>query len=299
MSELIDNATIAQIKDLALRTRILAQGAVHGHHNSALRGVGIEFNQFRAYEPGDELSKIDWKLFARSDRYYVREAEQESALNVWSIIDTSESMREKSQQGQWHKLAFAQTLVASIGYLANQQGDAIGLLGINSENLEYLQAGTGQRHYHQYLLTVDNLAAQHQFTHWEAFIPYVIRARQHSLVVLVSDFYQTQEEILGLIESLSSTHCQVLAIQLETNDEVNFNYSGEIEFLERETQRKQKVSADAIREVYLANRKAFNHQLGVSLAKTDVHRLRVNIDEPIVSAVRQMSSLLGNARRMR
>lgn len=294
MSRLIDNATIAQIKDLELRARILAQGAIHGHHNSSLRGVGVEFNQFRAYEPGDELSKIDWKLFARSDRYYVREAEQESALNVWSIIDTSGSMHEQSQQGLWHKLSFAQSLVAAIGFLAHQQGDAIGLLGVNNQELNYLQASNGQRHYHQYLLTLDGLLAQKQFADWNEFAPYVVKARQHSLVILVSDFYQQQDEIIGLIESLSNAHCQVLAIQLETEDEASFNYSGVIEFVERESQRKQKVTAEAIRDDYLTNRASFNQQLGETLAQYDVHRLRVNIDQPIVSALQRVSRVLNN-----
>ncbi len=294
MSELLDNATIAQIKDLEIRTRILAQGAIVGQHPSNIRGVGIEFNQYRVYEPGDDPGKIDWKLFSRNDRYFVREAEKESALNVWGMLDCSESMHEQSRDGHWDKLAFAKNLLAALAYLSHQQGDAIGMLALNSDVLQYLPVRHGQRHYHQYLLQLEKLTAVNTFPKWETFPQYVHSVRQNSLVILVSDFYESEQELLSLAQNLSNFHCEVLAIQLETNDEVTFDFSGEIQFTERESGRKQTVSAHAIQEEYLLNRALFNENLTNQLAKLGIKHVKVNIDQPIVHALQVVASTLSN-----
>ena len=92
MHRLIDPKTIARIKDLPLVAKTIAEGFLIGHQASTQRGVGLEFSQYRAYQEGDELNRIDWKLFARSDRYYVREAERESEIDVWFLLDSSASM---------------------------------------------------------------------------------------------------------------------------------------------------------------------------------------------------------------
>lgn len=295
MSELLNNASIAQIKDIELRTRMLAQGAMHGHHASTLRGVGIEFNQFRSYEPGDEPSKIDWKLFSRSDRYFVREAEKESVINVWGIIDCSESMLEQSRDGLWHKLDFAKRIVAAIGYLSQQQGDNIGLLGINNHELAYLPARQTRQHYHRFLLALETLSASDYFPPWQQYTSYVHAARQNSLVILLSDFYQQNDELINLAQNLRHANCEVLAVQLESNDEVSFDFGGVIEFTERETGKKQKVSSESIRDDYLLNRASFNKAISHSLAKADIQHLRINIDKPAVDALRQIALSMSNA----
>jgi uncharacterized protein (DUF58 family) len=294
VSALLNNATIAQIKDIELRTRMLARGAIHGHHQSNLRGLGIEFNQFRTYEPGDEPSKIDWKLFSRSDRYFVREAEKESAINVWGIVDCSESMLEQSRSGHWHKLDYAKNVLAAIGYLSHHQGDGIGLLGINNHQLEYLPALQNRQHYHRYLLALESLNASEYFPSWEQYASHVHAARQNSLVVLLSDFYQQNDEVFALAKNLHHANCQVLAVQLETNDEINFDFDGVIEFTERETGKKQKVSSQSIRDDYLINRAAFNDKLSQSLAKADIGLLRLNIDKPAVEGLRQIASSMAS-----
>ena len=98
MTQFIDPLTLARVKDMPLVAKTVAQGVLYGSHTSTQRGSGVEFSQYRAYEPGDPLARIDWKLFARSDRYFVREAERESNINVWLVLDASQSMLQISEK---------------------------------------------------------------------------------------------------------------------------------------------------------------------------------------------------------
>ena len=119
MQSLIDPLVLASIKDMPLVAKTVAQGLLHGLHGSVQRGTGLEFSQYRAYEPGDALGNIDWKLFARSDRYFVREAERESNVNIWLVIDASASMLQHSSESNHggHKFDYAIPLLATIAYI--------------------------------------------------------------------------------------------------------------------------------------------------------------------------------------
>ncbi len=139
MQPLIDPLVLASIKDMPLVAKTVAEGLLHGLHDSVQRGSGLEFSQYRAYEPGDALGNIDWKLFARSDRYFVREAERESNINIWLVLDASASMLQRSSESRsdshsksksnkgWHKLDYAKHLLATIAYIAHKQSDTVGL----------------------------------------------------------------------------------------------------------------------------------------------------------------------------
>ena len=151
MTQWLDVQTLSKVKDLPLVAKMLAQGFVHGIHASTQRGSGIEFSQYRSYEPGDELAKVDWKLFARSDKYFVREAEQESDTKVWFVLDCSQSMYQAVDDSEQDnrrassgnttinssKFDYAKFLIATLAYLAQQQGDAVGLLMLREQHVGF------------------------------------------------------------------------------------------------------------------------------------------------------------------
>ena len=156
IQQFIEPKTLARVKDLPLVAKTVAEGFMHGLHLSQQKGTGIEFSQYRIYEPGDELSKIDWKLFARSDRYFVREAERESNINVWLVLDASASMQQKSviseYDASWNKLDYGRYLLATIAHLGQQQGDAVGLLGLSTDQINYLPALSGLQQHQRIML---------------------------------------------------------------------------------------------------------------------------------------------------
>ncbi|MBT0586634.1 DUF58 domain-containing protein [Alteromonas oceanisediminis] len=285
MNTTLNAALLAQLSDLELRAKIIAQGALHGQHASRQRGSGVEFSQFRAYEPGDAMSLLDWKLFARSDRYYVREAMRESNLNIWAVLDGSASMLEHSSGSNLTKLQYAQWLISAIFYVGHRQGDAVGLL-CAGQNGAFIPAQTTRQHYYRCLMQLDSVTAQGVFPDTTALQHQFSKLQRNALTVVVSDFYQQGTEIDKMLTRLKSTHTDVLSIQLETRDEAEFNFHGLVKMTERETGRQRKFDADAVRPGYLAKRRDFNRSLAQRCATRGITHLCVNIDEPIEQNIR-------------
>src|SRR5690606_40284063 len=148
------------LPELRLAARRPARASGIGQHHSRSRGTGLEFSQYRIYEPGDDLRRIDWKLYARSDRYFVREAERESPLTLWLLLDASASMgQEDAARPGWCRLDAARALAAACIALALRQGDRFGLAMVVAGRLELVPAGSGPRHRERCHLALHQLAA--------------------------------------------------------------------------------------------------------------------------------------------
>jgi len=300
MHQFIDPKSLSRVKDLPLAAKTLAQGFLQGMHNSMQRGVGIEFSQYRIYEPGDDLSKIDWKLFARSDRYFVREAERESDINVYLCLDASRSMLQKSlvnnrmsnnktrnnkknseEKGHWDKFEYARYLLATVAYLAQKQGDAVGLLNLSSDHSTYLPAFSGERHWQKILIQLARMTAKNTFPNIEQVGAQLSAMRHNGVIFVVSDFHQQNTEIVDLVCQLSNPRTDVVAIQLESQDEIDFPYEGAIRFEDLETKEQILVSASQVKANYLNNKAIYQEQLLAQLAKHKVQHFIANIDKPL------------------
>ena len=288
-----DAKTLQRVKDLPLAIQTLARGFLHGIHTSQQRGVGIEFSQFRAYEPGDELSKIDWKLFARSDKYFVREAERESDVNVWVVIDCSESMLQQSirvkgdaksqpeEFGRWHKLDYARYLAATIAYLAQNQGDNVGLLALSGQQTVQIPAYSGSKHWQKILLSLTKLTASGSLPETKQILKYLHSMQGNSLIIVISDFHQTHDELLSLTSQLKHSKTDVIAFQLDSDDEINFPYKGMVKFKDLESGQYVTVAAKDVRANYLEKKEKVNKQLTAQLLKNNIHYFNANIDQPL------------------
>jgi uncharacterized protein (DUF58 family) len=300
MQQFIDPKTLSRVKDLPLAAKTLAQGFLQGMHNSMQRGVGIEFSQYRIYEPGDDLSKIDWKLFARSDRYFVREAERESDINVYLVVDSSRSMLQRSdkpkekhnkekasnkkdtnEKGHWNKFEYARYLLATVAYLAQKQGDAVGLLNLSSEHSAYLPAFSGERHWQRILIQLARMTANNTFADINKIRAQLSAMRNNGVIFIVSDFHQQNSEIVDLVCQLSNPRTDVVAIQLESQDEIDFPYKGAIRFEDLETKEQILVSASQVKADYFNNKAAYQEKLVTQLAQHKIQHFHANIDKPL------------------
>ena len=303
-----DAKTLLRVKNLPLAIRTLAHGFLHGTHASQQRGVGIEFSQFRAYEPGDELSKIDWKLFARSDKYFVREAERESNVNVWLVLDCSESMLQQSTLGagkklaqsvifgQWNKLTYARYLAATIAYLAQKQGDSVGLLALSGERQQQVAALPGERHWQKILLALTQLKASGTMPDTQTISTQLGALVNNGLVVVISDFHQVNNELLALTSKLSNRHTDVVALHLDSDDEINFPYQGVVQFQDLETGEYRQVSTKEVRAGYLENKQRAEESLKAQLALHNIKYFNANIDQALDQALVDFLSARANRR---
>ena len=294
MQRFIDPKTLARVKDLPLVAKTVAEGFLHGLQTSMQRGVGIEFSQYRPYENGDELSRVDWKLFARSDRYFVREAERESEIDIWILLDASRSMMQKSESNLsfssnsnsesfngWSKLDYAKHLVASIGYIAQKQGDSFGYLGMSSDSLNFLPSASSERHWRKLLLTLAQTKCGNYFPKPDLLKNYLNQFQKPSIIFVISDFNQKQSEISQFIGNLNSNMSEVVAVQLTCDDEINFNYKGAVRFKDLESGEEILLSANATKSAYLENYQTYQKQLDEELAQKNIVCNRFNIDQPL------------------
>src|SRR5271156_1402772 len=154
----LDLALLHDLPSLELRARYIMNGFLTGLHRSPLKGFSVEFAEYRAYQLGDDLRRIDWRLFARTDRLNVKQFEHETQLRVFLVLDTSSSMTYSSKPGVWlRKLDFARTVLAALGLLAMRQGDAFGLALIGLDLDDYLKPKASQAHWRSALGHLDSM----------------------------------------------------------------------------------------------------------------------------------------------
>ncbi|MEL7447931.1 MAG: DUF58 domain-containing protein [Pseudomonadota bacterium] len=282
----LDPVTLARIRDLKLLARTAIEGSRHGFHTSRQRGAGLEFNQYRQYEHGDDPRQIDWRLYARSDRVFVRQSERESQLDVWFLLDTTASMQQPSGQvADWTRLDYARSLVACLAWAAQTQGDACGLLGINARGLDFLPARAGPRHLDALLMTLEGLSARGTWPADTALPALWEHLRKPGLVIVVSDFFQAGDELEKLVSRLRAARQEVMTLQLVTSDELDFPYTGTVEFIDRETGERVRADARAYRESYRQRITASLTALARAMARLGVVHERLVIEAPLDDAV--------------
>jgi uncharacterized protein (DUF58 family) len=259
----------ARLKALRLQARKISGAQGIGQHQSRSRGAGLEFSQYRAYEPGDEPRQIDWKLYARSDKFFVREAERDSPLIVWCVIDATASMAQSdAARPEWSRLQAAKSLTACVIELALKQGDRFGLIAISDKGLVIVNAGSGNRHRDQCLLELHKLNAQGSWPNETQCRPIWERVAANHLVVLLSDNYD--EACVALAERLALAHRDVLNIQILTAEERDFPFRGSHRFHDVETQTELLTDAATARDNFITEFSAARKKLAARFTASGV-----------------------------
>ncbi|MGZ8302025.1 MAG: DUF58 domain-containing protein [Telluria sp.] len=218
-------ALLAQTNDLDLIIRYVLAGLGHGIHAGRERGAGVEFSEYRAYAPGDEWRRVDWKLLARADRYYVREAERDSHVAIWLWLDATASMAEPSRSiPNVNKLWYARTLLACIAAVAQRQGDAFGLVVLSGDRVQFTPAARGPRQMHRVLAALSKAEATGQLPSEETLRASLQFARSPSLVFAVSDFLDYPSPMTDALLRLRHMQHDVRALCLQTQAEVEGSF---------------------------------------------------------------------------
>ena len=277
----------ARLKDLRLAGRRTTGGHGFGQHPSRSRGAGLEFAQYRAYEPGDELRQIDWKLYARSDRFFVRESERDSPLTAWVLVDTTASMaQEDAARPGWSRLHAARALAACVFELALRQGDRFGLAAIGGDGLRLVPAGAGPRQRDRCLLELQGLQARGDWPAESTLRPLWERIGAGHLVVVLSDDFD--EGTVQLCERLAAARREVLNLQILTAGERDFPFRGGHRFRDVETGAELLSDGAAARAGFLARFAAAQHQLSARLAASGIRHATHVLDEALDVSLRSL-----------
>lgn len=241
---------LARLRPLRLHTRLGAAAHGHGLHASQQRGSGLEFSQYRSYEPGDDPRQVDWKLFARSDRYFVREAERESPLAAWIVLDATASMGQTDQaRPRVTRLDIARQVAACAVQVALQGGDRFGLIAVNDARVQPTPSGLGARHRDRCLLALDAMQSTGRWPDAARLSPAWNMLNPRSLVLLLSDCFD--DAVVEMAEKLAATGRDVCIVQVLMADERDFPYRGGHLFVDTENAATLLGDADALRADYL------------------------------------------------
>lgn len=277
--QLLKPEIINSLDGLALIARVVVDGYLSGLNHSRRVGPGMEFSQYRGYEPGDDMRLLDWKMLARSGRYYIKQSEVETNIAVKFILDSSLSMLHK--ENGLTKMDHVRVLVASLAYLAQNQGDAIGLFALNDRNLHSLYPRLQKQHFNRLLLELINIENEGKWPLDPRAGEKLHDRRHKELIFFISDLYENASELSTHISGLKSPRNEVVVLHIMGKKEMDFDYSGTVTFEDLETGTRVKVSAKEARVKYLTNMENMIETTKSRLLAEGIGYHLFRLDEPI------------------
>lgn len=272
------------IKDLSLAAKKTVDGFMSGFNKSNVKGAGLEFSQYRSYQPGDDLRWLDWKMYARSDRYYIRESEMETSIAVRFLIDASNSMLH--EDSGITKIDYARYLAAALGYLAHSQGDAIGLGVFKQGELYPVATRRDARHLTRFFYQLERIQPSGTFTSPLQYKHIFLGERKRELLVFITDMYEADNELSKLLDLLTSLKHDVIVFHLMGNNELNYEYGGYKALEDLETGQRVSINSAAGKMAYQEKLQAYLAQVRLNLVDKHIFYRLINMAEPLDKSLR-------------
>jgi uncharacterized protein (DUF58 family) len=287
----LDPAVIARISGLELKARTIVEGFLSGLHRSPLKGFSVEFAEYRQYLPGDDLSTIDWKVFARSDRYYVKKYEEETNLRAHLLLDVSGSMSYGS--GPMTKRDYGACLAASLAYLMNRQRDAAGLVTFDERILGWLQPSIRPGHLRALLLTLDRLPSGARTDAGRPLHQLADSLAKRGMIVLISDLLDEPARVIDGLKHFRFRGNDVLVLHILDHAELTFPFDRPITFRDLETGEEVIASPSEVREQYLAGIRGLVEIYQRELRSVGIDYQLVDTSEPLDRALLSYLAIRG------
>ena len=254
---------IQTIKRLDLRAQFIIKGFMHGLHASPLHGFSVEFSEHRKYTPGDNPADIDWLVYAKTDKYYVRKYEAETNLTGYLVVDSSRSMGYTYRQ-ELTKFDYAVSLAAALAYLMVQQQDPVGLVTFDKKIKTSLKPKSKRSQLGNILSLLANLSPTGETNISDSLYQLATMLRHASLVMIFSDLLGEQDEIMRALHRLRHAGHDVILFHILDEAEVRFPFAGNVELFEPESGDRVQGNAEAFRGDYLDElqqfRQCFRHE---------------------------------------
>lgn len=299
----IDPAQLARLGSLPIKARVIVEGALSGLHRASVHGSSVEFSEHKEYSPGDELRHIDWRAYAKVDRYYVKQYEQESQLTVYLVLDASASMMFAG--GGIAKLEYAGLSLAALAYLVIQQQDKVGLLACGDRKIETIVPPRARtNHLHDLLSVLDQLMVSGGVGDESpaAALRRIgeLTRRRRCLVVLASDLFDTSDDTLQALAALRAQRHDVSVLHILDPHELTLPYEGLTEFRALENETRMLVNPAAIRREYLERMEQFLTKCRGTLTSAGIDYHLTSTDRPLEATLVELlvaRSRLGPGRR--
>ncbi|WP_378172376.1 DUF58 domain-containing protein [Aquimarina sp. SS2-1] len=281
--QLLKPELIKSVSGLSLIARVIVDGYLSGLNHSYNVGSGMEFTQFRNYEPGDDLRLLDWKMLARSGRYYIKQSEVDTNISVKFILDASKSMLH--QEDELSKMDYARILIASLGYVSQNQGDAIGLFALNEQQLYNVYPKIQKQHYNRFLLELTKIENKGKWPENPNASKSLHDRNHKELIFFITDLYEHNEELTSFIKMLKTPKNEVVVLHLMGKNELEFDYKGTVTFEDLETGAKLKIDAKTAKKEYLASLEKMIKETKDTLLANDISYHLFKLNEHIGEAL--------------
>ncbi|HXG89971.1 MAG TPA: DUF58 domain-containing protein [Vicinamibacterales bacterium] len=245
----LDPATLARLGTLELKARTIVEGFLTGLHRSPFKGFSVEFAEYRQYLPGDDLATLDWKVYGKTDRHFIKKYEEETNLDCHIMLDVSASMGYAS--GTVSKLQYASYLAASLAYLMNRQRDAFGLIAFDDKIVRLLPARARSGHLTSLLVTLERLQLGAQTNVAKPLKDLAEAIRKRGLIVLISDLLDDPGRVLEGLKHFRYRGTEVIVFQVLDPAELRFPFEQAARFRDTETAEELLAVPGAVRDEYL------------------------------------------------
>jgi len=256
-SHLLDPELLARLARTAIRHRGPVDGTLTGIHRSPHHGSSVEFTEHKEYSPGDEIRHIDWKVYGRSDRWYVKRFEDETNLRAFFVLDCSGSMAYRGEQAIASKFVYASMIVAHLGYLLLRQADAVGLVSVADEVRTWLPPRARSAHVLDLVRTLEELRPEGRTALHEGLARVAESGHKRGVVYLLSDLFTDVEPVFRLLHQLRGRRHAVTLFHVLDRDELKFPFDRVATFRAMESDTRLLAEPRAIRGTYLRALEAF------------------------------------------
>ncbi|MCG8651679.1 MAG: DUF58 domain-containing protein [Pirellulales bacterium] len=287
--DLLKPKDLSRVAKLQMLARQVVEGFCSGKHRSPHKGFSVEFKEHRQYVRGDEIRSIDWKVFGKSDRLYIREYEEETNLRCTLLVDRSGSMVYAGTRGNGlSKYEYAQQLAASLTYLMLGQQDAVGLVTFDDQPRDRLPVRSRPSHLKAVMTALAADATKRETDLGGVFRKIAPTLGRRGLVIILSDAMGDVSSISRSLAQLRSSRHEVLFFQILDPDEMDFPFSGRIQFRDLENEsNEQTIDARALRQAYLDRLQQHQAELRVACRKHRVDLVPLTTDRPFADALHE------------
>lgn len=280
------NLEIIKLNNLKLAAKIISDQLKNGVHLGKRVGVGSEFEQYRYYEPGDDPKRIDWKYFSRSGKYMIKESQAESHLHIRMMLDLSGSMN--YEENGIKRLDYAKNLLASLSYLAHQQGDSLSYFACQDGKVVQKVAASPKA-FQRILYHLEEEIAVGSWPVMKQGLP-VLKSKQKELIILVSDFLQKDNEWLDIVEQMKHPKKEIVLFQILGKQEEEFDLKGNFRFKDLESDHTVILNNKSIEKNYNESIKNYLSEFKQSLLLAKVYLFQVQLTDPIFKVISRFLS---------
>ena len=276
---LIDPQTLMRIKSLPLRAKVVVEGFYSGLHRSPYHGFSVEFSEYRQYSPGDDPRYLDWRLYARTDRYYLKRFEDETNVRCYLLVDLSRSMGFGSLE--YNKAEYARTAAATLAYFLAQQRDSVGLMTFHERLDEYLPARYRAGHLHRIMMCLERALAGERTDLAAPLEEAAKLVAKRGIVVFISDLLAPLDTLESKLALLRSRQHEVIVLQILDPAETRFGFDQPAMFEDAESGRNVYVDPETVREQYIRRFEGHQEAIAQSCRNLGIDYVSVTTDQPL------------------